>query len=300
MMGGAGERLIAPATLARLANLELLARTVVEGTLAGLHRSPRLGISQEFAEYRAYVPGDDLRFVDWSVYGRTDRTYVKRFFGDTNARLMLLVDASASMGIPPAPGAVSKLDYARFTAAALACLAARQHDAVGLVTFDETVREHRPASARPLARAALYHRLEALTAAGATDLPGALAHAAQRLHKRSLLVLISDLFCEPDPLARPLRALAAHGHELLLIHLLDPAERQIPRGPTTLRDVETGAVMDVAEAELAEHYPRRLARHLTALERLVRGIGGDYLRMETDRPLDLALARYLRFRSRQP
>src|SRR4029453_1507994 len=146
MSSTALNRLLSPTTLAGLANLELVARTAVEGFLTGLHRSPHYGFSQEFKEYRAYVEGDDPRFVDWNVYARTERTYVRRFEGETNTRLMLLLDASASMGYTSTT--VTKLQYAKFLAAALAYLAARQHDPVGLIVFDEEVRQFRPATRR--------------------------------------------------------------------------------------------------------------------------------------------------------
>jgi uncharacterized protein (DUF58 family) len=295
------QRLIPPATLAQLANLALLARVVVEGTVHGLHRSPRFGFSQEFAEYRAYVPGDDLRFIDWNVFARTDRTYVKRFFGDTNTRVVVAVDCSASMGIEPTRGAVAKIDYARYLAAALVYLAARQHDAVGLAAFADAVRVYRAPSSRGRATEALYHLLDALTAAGETDWGLVLEHVAGRLAKRSLVVMISDFYCDPAPLAARLRGLAAHGHDLLLMHVLDPAERRVPlAGGTTLRDVETGAVMTVSLEDLDRSYPQRLDDHLRALEQATRSAGGHYRQVTTDQPLDRSLADYLRFRERHP
>lgn len=294
-------RLIPPATLAELSNLELLARTVVEGTLTGLHRSPRFGFSQEFAEYRAYVPGDDLRFIDWNVFARTDKTYVKRFFGDTNTRLMVLLDASASMGVQPAHGALHKIDYGRFLAAALVHLASRQHDAVGLAVFADDVREYRPPSGRARTSEALYHVLDSVTAEGATDWWRVLDHVSARLRKRSLMVMISDFFCDPEHLGARLRGLSAHGHDLLIVHVLDPAERRMPPEPgTTLRDVETGAVMTVAAEDLAREYGVRVADHLRRLEQATLSAGGHYLLMPTDQPLDRGLANYLRFRERHP
>ena len=294
-------RLIPPSTLARLANLELVARTVVEGTLTGLHRSPRFGFSQEFAEYRAYVPGDDLRFIDWNVFARTDRTYVKRFFGDTNTRVVVLIDVSASMGVAPARGAVAKIDFARYLAAALIYLAARQHDAVGLAAFADEVQVYRAPSVRARSTDALYHVLEALEAGGLTDWSRVLEHVSAQLAKRSLIVMISDFFCDPEPLAARLRGLGAHGHDLLLLHVLDPEEQHIPvTGSATLRDVETGAVMTVAADELERGYRQRLSEHLRALEQASARAGGRYRLMNTDQPLDRVLAEYLRFRERHP
>jgi len=297
----AAARLIAPATLARLANLELLARTVVEGALIGVHRSPRFGFSQEFAEYRPYAAGDDPRFIDWNVFARSDRTYVKRFFGDTNARISVLVDTSASMGLAAAGAGVRKLDYARFLAAALVYLARRQHDAVGLAAFADAVYLHRPPSGRPRAAEALYHLLDGLEAGGPTDFAELLAHAAARLGKRALVVLISDLYCDPDEFGGGVRSLAAGGHDLLVLHVLDPAEREPALGDAAaLRDVETGEVVDVAAEDLRRGYPERLAAHAGALEAAVRGAGGHYRLLYTDAPLDRALGDYLRFRERHP
>ena len=294
-------RLLPPTLLAALGNLPLVARTVVEGALTGLHRSPRFGFSQEFAEYRAYAPGDDLRFVDWNVFARTDRTYVKRYFGETNTRVMVLLDTSASMGIEPSRGAIRKLDFARFLTAAVIYLAARQHDAVGLAAFADAVREYRPPSSRARAVDALFHRLDELEAEGETNWADVLEQVMRRLAKRSLLVVVSDFFCDPSMLARQLAALAALGHDLLLFHVLDPAERRLPiTGSATLRDVETGALMTVTGDELRYRHPERLGAHLHALEQAVARARGHYRLMNTDQPLDRSLADYLRVRERRP
>jgi uncharacterized protein (DUF58 family) len=302
--GGVHQRLIEPGVLAQLANLELVARTAVEGTLVGLHRSPTFGFSQEFAEYRAYMPGDDLRYIDWNVYARADKTYIKRYFGDTNCQLMVLLDTSASMDPPRVPDArsaktVSKLDYLRFFAAALIYLAARQHDAVGLLTFDEGIGVYRRPVTRPARVRALYHQLDALESGGGTNWQQALEYVHSQVKKRSLLVLISDFYTEPGTLAQVLRGLAARGHDLLLVHILDPEERHIRlRGAATLRDVETGEVMEVTPDELAAEYPQRLRAHVASLKKLTVGMGGHYLQVDTDQPLDRTLAGYLRFRAR--
>lgn len=294
-------RLVPPRVLMELGNLSLAARTVVEGALTGLHRSPRFGFSQEFAEYRDYVPGDDLRFVDWNVLARTDRTCVKRYFGDTNTRVVVLLDASGSMGIAPAPGAVAKLDLARCLAAVVVFLAARQHDAVGLATFASGLGSWQAPSTRPEAAFALYHRLEALEAEGETDWPSVLDRVGAQLGKRSLLVLISDFLCEPEPLAARVRALGAFGHDLLLLQVLDPSELQLVlNGAALLRDVETGAAVPVAAEAAQVDYRQRLGAHLLALEHLTGAAGGHYRLMRADQPLDRAVADYLRFRERHP
>jgi uncharacterized protein (DUF58 family) len=304
---GGHQRLIEPAVLARLNNLELLARTAVEGALIGMHRSPSFGFSQEFAEYRSYQPGDDLRYIDWNVYARTDRTYVKRYFGDTNCQLMLLVDTSASMDADgdqsrrQEKGAVSKLDYARFFAAALAYLAQRQHDAVGLTTFNDRIRSYRPPTSRAAGIRTLYHELDEMHASGGSNWQLPLEHVQSQFKKSGLIVVISDFYTEPDELAKVLRGLAARGHDLLLVHVLDPAERELDlTQAATLRDAETDEVMEVTREEVRRDYPERLANHIETLKKLTLRMGGHYLQVNTNEPLDRTLAGYLHFRSRHP
>ncbi len=185
MNAAASSRLLPPETLAGLANLELIARTAVEGFLTGLHRSPHYGFSQEFKEYRAYVEGDDPRFVDWNVYARTERTYIRRYEGETNTRLMILLDASASMGY--GSRSITKLQYAKFLAAALAYLAARQHDPVGLIVFDEKVRNYRPATSRAGSLNAMIHAIDAVTPGNGTDLEACFQRFGEHLSRRGLV-----------------------------------------------------------------------------------------------------------------
>lgn len=290
------------AALARL-GLELVARAVVDGLLHGAHRSARPGFSQEFVEYRDYAPGDDLRFVDWNAYARSDRLLLKRFDGETNTRLLLLVDASASMGVGAAADAPSKLRYAAWLAAALAHLAARQHDAAGLLAFADEPGEFLAPKGGVAAQQALLHRLDALCAAGGTNWQAAFAHAARRMTKRGVLVAISDFYCHPADFGRALRGLGARGHELIAFHLLTPAERR-PRlrfgRNTILRDAESGEAVEVDVRELTDAYPRRLAAHTAALRREAAAAGADYVLMDTASSPVQALARYLRFRARRP
>lgn len=314
---------VPPAVLAGLGNLELVAKAAVEGLLHGAHRSTRPGFSQEFAEYRDYAPGDDLRFVDWNAYARTDRLFLKRFEGETNTRLLVLVDVSASMDVGAASGlglstrtefaqqtptrpprrAVPKLRYAGWLAAALVYLAGRAHDAAGLLTFADDVREFLPPASGGIQQQALFHRLAAMTAAGGSDWQSAFGFAARRVAKRGILAAISDFYCPPAAFGRALRTLGARGHDVLAFHLRDPAERK-PRlrtgRNTTLRDAESGAVMEVDAAEMRSGYPRRLQAHADALRREAAAAGADYVCMDTDAPLAPALAWYLRFRARRP
>ena len=301
------QRLIDPRVLAQLDNLELLARTTVEGALIGLHRSPSFGFSQEFAEYREYMPGDDLRYIDWNVYARSDRMVVKRFFGDTNCQLMVLLDSSGSMEPNTTKAgarserSVSKIDYARFLAAALVYLASRQHDAVGLLTFNDRIHGYHPPTARAAGVRSLYHELDKVRASGGSNWQLPLTHVQGQLKKKGLLVVISDFYTDPEELGPALRGLAARGHDLLLVHVLSPEERQLNlQQSATLKDAETGRVMEVTREEIRDEYPKRLEQHLSALKTLTLGMGGHYLQVDTDQPLDQTLAGYLHFRARHP
>ncbi|MGH8179129.1 MAG: DUF58 domain-containing protein [Steroidobacter sp.] len=288
-------RLLPPATLASLSNLELVARTAVEGFLTGLHRSPHYGFSQEFKEYRAYVEGDDPRFVDWNVYARTERTYIRRFEGETNARLMILLDASASMGY--GSHSVSKLQYGKFLAAALAYLAARQHDPVGLIVFDEKVRDYRPATSRAGSLAAMIHAIDAVAPGGQTDLAGCFRNLGEHLKRRGLVAVISDLYCDPEAMSKAVQPLAYHGHDLMLFQLLDPQEIKPGwRESVVLEDIETGKTLNVSPEYLANEYRERLDAHLNAVRLGAANVGAHQMLITTDEPLDHALRRYLVFR----
>ena len=300
-------RLIPPAVLARLGSLDLVARSVVDGVLHGAHTTDRPGFSQEFAEYRDYVPGDDPRFVDWNAYARTDRPLLKLFEGETNTRLLVLLDASASMdafGVR-GTGTPTKLRYAAYLGAALAYIAARQHDAVGLLVFDEHLRTYLPPQPGRGNLQAVYHRLDELTPQGGSDWREAFTQASSRCPKRGVIAAISDFYCDPVDFGRSLRILGSRGHDLIVFHLLDASERT-PRsrrafaGQVTLRDVETGRVIEVDADDLRTRYPQRLADHEQALRREAGTVGADYVRLNADEPLDRALAGYLRFRARRP
>ena len=302
-------RMIPPAVLAQLGSLDLVARSVVDGVLHGAHYTDRPGFSQEFAEYRDYVPGDDPRFVDWNAYARTDRPLLKLFEGETNTRLLVLLDGSASMdtfgGTGGGNGTPTKLRYATYLAAALGLIAARQHDAVGLLVFDERPRAYIPPRPGKGNLQAFYHRLDELQPEGGSDWQEAFTHAASRFAKRGVMAAISDFYCDPTDFGRSLRILGSRGHDLIVFHLLDEAERA-PRsgralgGHATLRDVETGDVIEVDANDLRARYPQRLAAHEQALRREAGAVGADYVRLNADEPLDRALAGYLRFRARRP
>ncbi len=298
----ARERLLTPDVLAGLRNLDLVARTAVEGSLIGLHRSAKFGFSQEFAEYRAYAPGDDPRYIDWNVFARTDKTFVKRFYGDTNTQLLVMLDVSASMGVGGnTAGAVDKLSYARFAAAAMLHLASRQHDRAGLLLFADEIVDFQPP--RPGMRnvSQLYHRLEAAEARGQTQWASVFETLAPRISGRALVVLISDFYVEPEDLAAGLKKLGVRGHDLLVMHLLAPEDWKPEAGSGRLvKDAETGRTMAVDPADFQGAYQTRLRDHIDQTRRQVLGCGGHYLQMDTDQPLNQTLQRYLNFRARHP
>ena len=291
-------RLLPPATLASLANLELVARVAVEGFLTGLHRSPKFGFSQEFREYRAYVEGDDPRFVDWNVYARTDRTYIRRFEGETNTRLMILLDASASMGYSSHD--ITKLQYAKFLAAALAYLAARQHDPVGLIVFDEEMRQYRPPTTRSGSLQGLIHAIDAVTPGGGTNLDKSFQSFREHLARRGLVAVISDLYCDPAAMTRAVQPLASRGHDIMIFQLLDPHEIKPQwRDAVVLEDVESKQLLNISPDYLAGPYLRRLEAHLASLRSVAASVGAHHALLPTENPLDDALRRYMLFRQRR-
>ncbi|MEE9253490.1 MAG: DUF58 domain-containing protein [Pseudomonadales bacterium] len=291
------QRLLDPEVLARLSNLPLVARTVVEGFLVGLHRSPFFGFSQEFAEYRPYEVGDDPRFIDWNVFARTDRTYLKRFLGETNTHLMILLDASGSMDFRSAE--LSKLDYAKLLVASLAYLATRQHDAVGLMVFDDAMREYRAPSSRRGQLAGLLHMLDSVEARAGTDMDVPFQRFRELVGRRGMVAVVSDFYCDPGALLRSVKPLAARGQDVVLFQVMDPDELSLElRESTLLEDLESGAAMEVDPQYARGEYRDRIEAHVNELKRTASQFGIDHLVMRTSDPLDPALRRYLLFRQR--
>lgn len=290
-------RLLKPEVLARLGSLELIARTVVDGVTTGLHRSPHFGFSQEFAEYRAYNEGDDLRYVDWNVYARTDRTYIKRFQGETNTAINLMLDTSASMGFG---SPTSKLEQAIFLIASLAYVTRKQHDALGLSVFDEEVREYQAASARPDSLPRALALLERTHAGQGTDILNALESLRASISRRGLLVVVSDLYANADDLLSALQPLAHAGQDIAIFHVLDNEELE-PSSKTisAYKDLETDESIIVDPEFLKTGYRARFAVHCESMEQACRRIGADYTRVLTSEPLDAALQAYMRFRERR-
>jgi uncharacterized protein (DUF58 family) len=285
-----------PAVLARIGNLELLARTVVDGFLGGLHRSPKLGASTDFAEYRGYMPGDDTRRIDWRLFGRTDRFYIKEFEADTNTSFSVLLDVSRSMSYA-SPGRVSKLDYARYLAASLAWLSRGQRDRVGLVTFAEDVVEVVPPSAKHLPL--VLHALDRATAGGGGALAAPLGRVADQFRRRSILVLISDLYEEPRAAVDAVHQLRNRGNDLIVMHVLDPTELEFPfDDAASFQDLESGELLPVVPEYLRDEYRSLVAAHIAELSRLMGQQHIDYALFDTSKPLDHALFRYLSTRQR--
>lgn len=298
--GASRPDLLDPATLAQLGGIELLAREVVEGFLMGLHRSPHRGFSAEFAELRAYQAGDDLRYIDWRMYGRSDRFYVKQFEEETNLRAHILLDMSESMGWSSSPGALPpKLWYAKLLAAALALVLLRQGDAVGFAAFHDRVEERVRARGGRRQWNEIVRRLRPLEARGGTSAEGALREVAVRLRRRGLVILLSDLLVTTDTTRTALKFLRHRGHEVLVFHLVDPGERELPAASEArFFDPETEEELLVSVADMRAEYREAVAAALAEWERSLRPQGIDYQVVGTDQPLSLALRAYLRKRER--
>ncbi len=293
MTASAPATFLDPKYLAGIGDLALLARLVVDGFLHGLHRSSRMGLSLDFAEHRPYQPGDDLRRIDWRVYGRTDRYYLKTYEADTNADVVFLLDASASMDFGSGP--VTKFDYGKFLIASLAWLSQRQGDRVGLVLLGEDLREVVPPSTRHLQL--LLHTLGRAKATGEGRLPAMLDRVSQMRTRAGIVVLVSDCYEEPAALRKVLGGLRARGQDLILFHVLDPAERELPLdAPNTFEDSETGARIPLRPDQLREKYHGLMAAHRQALRRGAAQDNLDFVAVDTDQPLDDAMRRYLDYR----
>jgi uncharacterized protein (DUF58 family) len=309
---------VTPELISRLAGLDVRARTIVEGFVAGLHRSPHHGFSVEFAEHREYLPGDDLRYVDWKVYGKSDRIFLKQYEEETNFACHLLLDVSDSMryrspSLPERPGAVlSKLEYTVSLAAAIGYLITRQQDAVGLVTFAGSVEGQLAPSSRGSHLGELFRRLDETDpsrvlsfedAQGAggeadTDADGViervLIEAAQRMRRRGLVIVLSDLFDEPASLLRGFKRLKHGRHDVRVLQVIDRAEEEFPfEEPTHFRGLEHSGERRVEPRALQQAYREEFARFLKSVQAGVRGLGMQFVTVHTDDPLDGALRRLL-------
>ncbi len=289
------QRFLDPAVLAGISGLDLVAKTVVQGFIAGLHKSPDFGFSQEFAEYRAYTPGDDLRHVDWNVYARTERAFLKRYRGETNTLITLLLDASASMGYKSAQ--IPKIDYARYLAASLVYLANQQRDAAGLIVFDDEVRTWIHPSSRQGQLMRLLHAINEAEPRARTDYAKPFFRFQDWLKKPGIVVVVSDFYEDPRKVVETVEPLRYRGNDVVLFHVLDPQEiRPTFRDPVILVDMETEDRMEVSPDYATLTYRGKIDAHVTALRDECRKSGLDYFLMPSDRPLDSGLREYLSVR----
>ena len=284
-----------PSTLMRIRSLAVRAKVVVEGFWRGIHRSPYHGFSVEFTEYRQYTPGDDTRYLDWRLYARSDRYYIKKYEDETNLRCLLLVDRSRSMAF----GSLSytKADYATTVAASLARLLSAQGDAVGVVTFGKTIDDYLPPRNRPGHLKRLTGMLEHPPESRDTNLSEPLQRVADMARRRGLLILLTDMLAPIDQLKRDLGMLRARGHEVVVFQFLDPAEWEFDFStPTRFEDMETGQDLYIDPAMAAESYRQRLRAHLAEADTACAEVGADAYRFLTNEPIENALLTYLKSR----
>jgi len=286
-----------PAVVARLGTLELKARTIVEGFLSGLHRSPFKGFSVEFAEYRQYIPGDDLSTIDWKVFARSDRYYVKKFEEETNLDAHLMLDVSGSMGYGST--AMTKFEYGACLAAALAYLMNRQRDAVGLTAFDDKIVEMLPTGSRSGHLRNILLTLDRLKLGRETNVSKPLQQIVDSFSKRGLVVLISDLFDDADAVIRGLKHFQHRGNDVIVFQVLDPDEIDFPfERPTKFEDLETSEEILAVPGAVRDHYVKQMGTLIERYRRELGAAGIDYQLLSTKRPLELALMSYLSTRSR--
>jgi uncharacterized protein (DUF58 family) len=287
-----------PQTLAKLTGLDLKARLIVEGYVSGLHKSPYHGFSIEFAEHREYVPGDDLRYVDWKVFGKSDRIYLKQYEEETNFACYFLLDTSESMLYKSEQAPVSKLEYGRYVAAALSYMILRQQDAAGLATFDNQVRDFVRASAHPSQLKQLCHVMEQTPARGESSLGPIFHDLAERVRKRGLVVILSDLFDDLPSLFLGLKHLRHRRHEVIVLHLIDPAEQDFPFQDLTLfKGLENLPEELTDPRSLRSAYQAEFEEFLKDVRRGCRDLHMEYSLLRTDAPLDVALRSFLVQRS---
>jgi uncharacterized protein (DUF58 family) len=295
--GGAipGARFVDPSVLARIGKLDLLARTVVDGFINGLHRAPFFGASIDFAEHRGYVAGDDIRRVDWRLYARTDKYYVKQYEADTNTNFSVLLDVSKSMGF--SSGGPSKLEYSCYLAACLAYMAHRQRDRVGIVTFDEDIVDYVPVSAKHFD--ILLHTLDRAKPQRAGNLSAPITKVAEHFKRRSVLALISDFYEEPDIILEAIKPLRFLGNDLMVFHVLDPAEIEFNYDDaSSFEDLESGEQIPIVPEALSAQYRALMQEHIEALTTKFSEHRIDYTMLNTSLPLDHALFSYLSNRER--
>ena len=289
-----GSRFIDPAVLAKIGNLEFVARSVVDGVINGSHRSPYFGSSVDFAEHRGYVPGDDIRRVDWRVFARTDKYYIKEFEADSNANFSVLLDVSKSMAFGTR---ITKLDYAKTLAACLTYLVSKQRDRVGLVTFDEEVVDHVPPSAKHVD--VVLHALDRVQAKRPGRFGVPMRKLAEHFGRRGIVVVVSDFYEEPDEVLDAVSLIRFRGNDVILFHVLDPAEIDFSfDDASSFEDLESGEQLPVVPDALREQYRVMIREHIAALTTKAAAQRVDYNLLNTSAPLDYALFNYMAIRDR--
>ncbi len=286
-----------PEVLSRLSSMDLRARLVVEGFITGLHKSPYHGFSVEFAEHRPYMPGDEIKNVDWKVYGKTDRFYLKEFEEETNLKAYLLMDASASMGY--SSHRLTKLQYATYLAGALSYLMIGQRDAVGLVIFDEKIRRYLPPRSVTSYLHQILRELDRAESRAETHLSVTLHQMAERIKRRGLIILFSDLFDEPQAILSGLKHFRHKKHEVIVFHILDPLELTFDfKEDAIFRDLETGEQMNTQPVHLQRDYRAQVEKFVSYYKKTCRENQIDYVPLNTREPYDRALFEYLLKRKR--
>ncbi len=280
-----------PNVLSAISGLDLVAKTVVHGFINGLHRSPDFGFSQEFAEYRMYTPGDDLRHVDWNVFARTERAYLKRYRGETNTRVTVMLDLSKSMNFGGKP---TKLEYARFLVSSILYLAVQQRDAAGLILFDDAVQQFIPPSSRVGQLQKLLHAVEKAEVGQHTDFAKPFQQFLEFVRRRGVVIVVSDFYADPQTIIDTIVPLRYKGNEVVLFHVLDRQELE-PKlnAPATVIDMESGEGIEITPEYVRNEYRQKLNAHIETLRDKAKGSGLDYMLLETDKPLDGALREYL-------
>jgi uncharacterized protein (DUF58 family) len=286
-----------PDVIARIADLTLRSRRLVEGAISGQHRSPFHGFNVEFAAYREYTPGDDLRRLDWRVFARSDRHYVKQYEQESNARVNFIVDASASMNYKGSRAALSKFDYGATLVVSLAMLLAKQQDPVGLVLFDQAANTVLPPSATQSQVTVMSGLLERCTPSRKTELGGLLQSLSGQIRRRGLLVIVSDLFTDLDAVYDGLNRLQFLGHEVLVMQVLDRDELELPfDGPTVFHDIEGDEELFAEPRAFRQAYRRAMVEFLDSVTKECGSRRYDHVRLFTDEPLDVSLSSFLHYR----
>jgi len=290
-----GARFLDPEILGRIDKLDLLARTVVEGFINGLHRSPYLGFSMDFAEHREYMPGDDIRRIDWKVFARSDRYYVKEFEAESNANFMGTIDISPSMDYGSRD--ITKLDYARYLIACLTYFASKQRDRVAFASFDNDIVDYVPPSAKHLDT--ILHVIDNIEPGGRSDYTKPMLKITEATKRSGIVVVVSDFYDKPRTIVDAVLNLRYRGHDVIVYQVLDPAEIEFDFDDSaTYEDLETGASVPVVPSRMREEYKRMMAEHLAEIADLMIKNQIDYGLMRTDQPLDEALFKYLTIRER--